>query len=186
MTVKEIIIRALKFAGREDVAEKAERGEDFESEEEQALETMTYCFNAVEDELARYYFPLVHEENITATEGKFPFTLFAFKPVKILSVSAFGKEVNYDKTATHLIVDAPQIRVKYEYSPSKKSLSDECSFGDGIVSIKMLAAGSASEFSLINGEMKQAEFWESVYREEIDRVRKKQIVKIKLPPRRWA
>lgn len=185
MTVKEIIIRALKFAGREDIAEKAEKGFDLETEEEQSLEAMLYCFNAVEDELARFYFPLVFTEQRTAA-GKFAFADFTHKPVKILCVSAYGKEIKFEQTATHITCDAPVITVKYEYSPFKKSLSDSCSFDENLVTLKMLAAGSASEYCLINGEMKEAEFWESVYREEIDRVRRKKIADVKFPPRRWV
>lgn len=186
MKVKEIIIRAMKFVGREDVAAKVETDAALETEEAQELETMLYCYNAVEDELARGCLPLVFEEERAKAQGKFEFVYFTFKPVKILSVTAGGKEIKYEQSPSYLSADADLIRVKYEYSPEKKTLSDDCAFGDVKTDVRMLAAGAASEYSLINGEMKQAEFWENEYRRGIELIKRKKLAKAHFPSRRWV
>lgn len=185
MTIKDIILRALKYAGRDGLARSVETNANLTQDESQTVETMRYCVCAVEDELARYYFTLVYEEELTAIQGRYTFTNFKYRPIKILSVSANGKPIDYVQYTAYLTCDAPKISIKYEYAPSSKVLSNDSSFDEKVVSMKLIAAGATSEYFLINGEMKQAEFWESVYREEIDGVRRKKLAKLKFPPRRW-
>lgn len=58
MKVKDIIATALRFVGREEISRKISPVDDacdadLTDEEGEVIETMLYCFNSVEDELAR-------------------------------------------------------------------------------------------------------------------------------------
>ena len=59
MKVKEILIRAFGFLERSDIVSALSAGEDLEGEIKEAEQTLLYCYNAVENELARFYFPLI-------------------------------------------------------------------------------------------------------------------------------
>lgn len=87
MLVSDVIKAAFEFVGRADVAEAVSDGSYTENDEfSRAAECALHCYNAVEDELARGFFPLVKEEELTAEDGRIYYTSFAGTPVRILAV----------------------------------------------------------------------------------------------------
>ncbi len=184
MKIKDIVQRGMNYVGRTDVAELIKSEAEINGEAAEAVETMLYCVNAVENELARHYFPVVNTQTITSYNKKFEFTKFEKQPVKILSVTVNGEQKKYELFAAYLSCDAFTITVEYEFSPQKKQLNGECELGEKVTE-KMLAAGAVSEYCLINGEMRQAEFWDSVYRQEIERARRQQLKLPVIAPRSW-
>lgn len=186
MKVKDIILRALKYAGREDVAKAVSEDDITDGECAETVETLLYCFCAVEDELARFYFPVAARESFSSFSGKYEFGKFAHRPVRIVSVTSGGKEVKYELFPTYLKADAFSVDIEYEYSPSKKTIGEDSEFSEDTVSEKMLAAGTASEYCLICGEMSLAEYFEKVYRREIEVLSRKSLSGVRFPPRRWV
>ena len=190
MKVKDIIVTALRFVGREDISKKLASGEDdgveLTDEESEVVETLLYCFNSVEDELARCYIPLETTENLSSENGVYNFADFSLRPVKIISVKSNGKPVKYSVTALSLITDCAEITVEYGYAPLKKGLTGDSEFSSVFANEKLVAAGTASEFCLIDGEAQLAQTWESVYRGEIETLQRTRLSGLHLPPRRWV
>ena len=193
MKVKDIIMAACRFVGREDIAEQLfyveEEYEDdieFTDEQREVYDTLMYCFNAVEDELARNYIPIETEETMSSENGVYDFADFSLKPVKIISVKSGGKPVKYSQTAFSLTADCAEITVKYGYAPVKKGLFGDSEFSPYLLSEKLVAAGVASEYCLIHGEGQRAQTWESVYRGEIEALQRTRLSGLRLPPRRWV
>lgn len=211
MKVKDIIMRALVFAGRDDVAKALEdkeavggeenedieavSGEENEENEEETtaesefndeIRTALLCFNAVEDELARHYIPLVMTEKFSSHSGEIEFTEFSERPVKILSVKNAAVKCNFEILPEKIKTCAGEITVEYNYAPRPKGLDDESVYPEALASISLLAAGTASEFCLISGDAGAANVWETKYRREIDCVQRKKFSGAKLPPRRWV
>lgn len=182
MKVKDILIRALKYAGREDAADELTKGEVTDCKE--AVETALYCFNAVEDEVARNYFPLVREDSLLNVKGSFAYTQFTRVPKRILLVSDGGGEIKFTQTSDGIKADSVAVTVRYEYLPVKKEVEDDSEFFGEHADEKLFAAGTASEFCLINGDVSQADYFESVYRSRIDALRIKGLAAF--PPRRWV
>lgn len=169
-----------------DTLEEGDAPAEFTDEEQEVLETLLYCFNAVEDELARKYFPLRTEEVLYSDNGVYPFSGFKLRPVKIISVKSGGKNLKFTQTAQYLFVNGHEITVAYDYSPLKKGVDDESEFSSIAVNERLVAAGTASEYCLLDGEAKLAETWESVYRNEIESIQRTRFEGLRLPPRRWA
>ena len=186
MKIKEIVLTALRLLGRGDAASALENGETLSDEATRTADSLLYCVNAVIDALARYYFPLVHKEQLNLFSGKVNFSQFAFRPVKILSVTANGKKINFKVYPQYLTADGEYIEVEYEYSPDKKGLDDNCDYAGFNVSERLIADGAVAEFCILNGEVSEAEYWEGEYRREIDRARAKYRKGAKIPPRRWV
>lgn len=186
MKVKDIIIRAMRFIGREDLAVKLENSQPLYGDDAETENTLLYCVNAVEDELARNYFVLQHSELLYSVNGKYPYTSFTHIPVKILNVYRDGKAADYNVQYEYLECAENKITVEYRYVPQKKTLSGDSGFDGLTVSEKLIASGAASEYYLINGAMQESELWESKYREEIDRAQRKLGKKNDIPPRRWV
>lgn len=197
MKVKDIIAAALRFVGREDISRKlinrtadgeddSADAEEFTAEEREVIDTLLYCFNSVEDELARCYIPLRTEETMSSGNGVYDFADFKLRPVKIIAVKSGGKSVKYSLDARRLVADSNEITVEYGYAPLKKGLDDDSEFSSLFANERLVAAGTASEFCLIDGEAKLAGTWESVYRGEIENVQRTRLSSLRLPPRRWV
>lgn len=199
---------ALKYLCRDDLLEKlnaqaeeveeAEDGEEVEESAESAeiaagptyaedeIQTLLYCVNAVEDELARYYFPLKKSEALQSATGEYPFESFEKRPLRILGVTADGKKTEFESLIGGIRCDKTEICVQYEYSPYKKDLDGESEYDGVTVGANLIAKGAASEFCLIRGETSCAELWESKYRQEIDLAQKSCKTGCAVPPRRWV
>lgn len=186
MKVEDIIKYALTFAGRDDVARAIENGEMDESAYDE-MRTAVLCFNAVEDELARYYFPLKTEEKFITASGEIEFEDFAERPIKILSVKCGSKECEFEVLPDRLKTRAGVITIEHYYAPKRKELSGVSEYTDSAISMSLIAAGTASEYCLLSGDAIAAGVWEAKYRREIDTVlRNNKHSGVKIPPRRWV
>lgn len=188
MTIREVIIGALRRIGREDIAHDLEEGGEPAGENAEVVTTLLYCVNAAEDELARYYFPLKHTEHFSSEDNTFPFSRFSRTPVKILGVKSGRGEVKYkvygDGIDVGITADEKEIDVTYFYTPKKKTMDENSEYG-ALFDGKITELGAASEYCLLAGETALAEVWETRYREAIDRARRKWEASAYIPPRRW-
>ena len=185
MKVKDIILHALRFAGRDDVICAIDE-DDFTEEQCEAMKTALLCFNAVEDELARRYLPLVTTEKFFSENGEIEFTAFSERPLKIKSVKNPVGECGFEVTPHKLKTCAGEVTVEYNFAPQPKEMEDECVYTEAQASIALLAAGTAAEFCLISGDAGAANVWETKYRREIDFFQRKKCSGTKIPPRRWV
>ncbi len=185
MKVKDVIISALNILGRSGLAASLADGDELTAEERETVDTLLYCFNATEDEVARNYMPLFAREELSSPDGEYFYASFINPPVKIKRVTAAGAAAEYELFPQYMAVNAKKITVEYEYAPSKKRLEGSSDFG-GEVGEYLLALGAASEYCLINGEIEEAELWENKYRREIDRAQRKLPSCGSVPPRRWV
>ena len=172
MLVSDIVKTALSLVGREDAAAAIDGGEyEADSSLLQAVRTMLYCANAVEDELARGAFPLEREEVLNAVNGRIYYVNFYRTPVKILSVKSGDKKIAYKMSLEYLETNGRNPTIKYIYCPEKKELDGESEYDGYPVGERLLAYGAAAEYCLIEGAFEEAENWEKRYREEVERVR---------------
>ena len=185
MKVKDVIVSALNILGCAELAAALNSGSTLTAEESETVNTLLYCFNAVEDELARKYMPLNDSETLSSSNGEYYFASFLHAPVKINKVTAGGKSVDYELFTQYMRVNEQKITVEYEYAPSKKKLEGNSDFGYK-AGEHLLALGAAAEYCLINGEVEAAELWESKYRKEIDTAQSRLQSGGTIPPRRWV
>ena len=185
MQVSDVIISALNLLGRNELSKALSENAELDEEGTETVNTLLYCYNAVEDELARKYVPLNAKEDLTSYSGKFYYKDFAHPPVKIKRVLSGGNEIDYQLLTEYMAVNATKITVEYEFAPSKKQLDGVSDFGLEI-SEHLLALGMAAEYCLINGEIEAAELWESKYRSQIDFAQSRLPSCKSLPPRRWV
>ena len=185
MEVKELIISALNILGRGDLAVQLSGGGELDGEGLETVNTLVYCFNAVEDEVARKYLPLTAKEELSSSNGKFNYTDFSHSPVKIKSVLAGGDAAEFELLPQYIAVNAKKITVEYDYAPSKKQLNGQSDFG-AEVGGRLFALGMAAEYCLVNGEIEAAELWEKKYRDSIDAVQSALPAGGVIPPRRWV
>lgn len=184
MKVRDIIASALTLLGRAELASALSAGAVAEGDKD-TVDTLLYCFNAVEDELARNYIPLVCREELSSNDKKYYFFVFTHQPVRIKKILCGGKEVEYGIYSDYIYVDAPTIDVEYEYVPNRKKIDGNSDFGDR-VGMYVLALGMAEEYSYINGEAEAGDIWKARYRDRIDDIQRELPECAHIPPRRWV
>lgn len=151
----------------------------------EVIETLLYCFNAVEDELARKYIPLVTGEELYSSDDKFYYYDFSEYPIKIKSVKVDGKKVGFEVLTRYMVVKGKKIEVEYEYAPARKGLDDNSDYDENVGEY-LIALGMAAEYAVINGEAEMADRWEKQYRAQLDGVQRSLKVCAHIPPRRWV
>lgn len=184
MIVKDIIVSSLNLLGRRDLAETLENGVVTDAEGRETVNTLLYCFNAVEDELARKYLPLNAREEVASPNGQFEYVRFKHQPVRINRVTVDGADAEYELFPKYMQVNSKRIVVEYDYAPFKKELENESEYGYQ-AGENLLALGAVAEYCLINGEIEASELWEKKYRQAIDLAQKKLPAGGYIMPRRW-
>ena len=184
MKVKDVIISALHMLGRNDIADALSNGNALDKEATDTVDTLLYCFNATEDEVARKYLPLKCTDTVISVDGKYKYSIFLHSPIKFTRVLVDGKDAEYETFPKYMLVNSNRITVEFEYAPSKKKIDDDSEYG-AEVGETLLALGAAAEYCLINGEIEMAELWEAKYRKQIDLAQKSLPCGGTIPPRRW-
>lgn len=185
MKVKDVVVSALNIIGRSELADSLLNGQEISAGDAEVINTLLYCFNATEDEVARKYVPLTYREELSSQSGSFYFAAFVHAPVKLKSVTAGGAEISYEVFPEYLKAVAKKITVEYEYAPTKKKIDGTSDFGTEVGEY-LLALGAAAEYCLINGEVEAAQLWEKKYRAAIDGAQSKLPAGFNIPPRRWV
>lgn len=185
MKVKDILISALKLISRSDIADKLESNGELTAEESETLNTLLFCYNAVENEVALNYVSLTFTETISSSTGEFFFSVFTHMPYRIKKVISDGKEISFETNARYMYADTNKATITYDYAPTKKSVDMNSEFGM-LVGEMLLAYGTAAEYCVISGEIEAADIFESKYRSELDVVRSSGRTSGYLPPRRWV
>ena len=172
MLVSDVIKAAFEFVGRADVAEAVSDGSYTENDEfSRAAECALHCYNAVEDELARGFFPLVKEEELTAEDGRIYYTSFAGTPVRILAVISDKGQIGYRICPKYIEVKDGTYTVRYTCCPAKKQMDSASDYSGYPVGERLMAYGVAAEYCLICGNFEEIECWENRYKDEIERLR---------------
>jgi len=181
--IREVLSLAAENLGREDL--KAEI-DDLAGDPEGELKSLLRCYRLVENEIALDYFPLKCTETVTLQNGAVEYAVFRHSPVRILRVTAAGRDVPFCTDALSLSVetDIPSVTVHYCYVPDAGEWTGDVPFG-GAVSARLLSFGIACEFCLGAGQYSDAAMWEKRYREALQAAN---IVRRKLGmrSRRWV
>ncbi|MDE6373955.1 MAG: hypothetical protein K2L72_05590 [Clostridia bacterium] len=184
MKVKEIICETMRLIGREDAADELESGLPTDGAARLKRALLTYL-NAVLDELARGYFPLDTEEEMSSENGVYAFAGFLKGPLKINRVTDGKNSIEWRISPDYLHTNAKNVTVYYEYAPPVLGEDDEFFYPVFAVSARLVEYGMAAEYFLVAGDGSAYSAWESKYRGEIENLLSKSSVRGRIPPRRW-
>lgn len=184
MKVKEVICRTMRMVGREDAADELE-GDEPAAEAVRLKRAFLTYLNAVLDELARGYFPLDTQEEMTSESGDYAFADFLKGPIKINRVTDGEKLIEWHISPNYLHTNAKKITVYYEYSPPVLAEDDDFFYPVFAVSERLVGYGMAAEYFLVSGDGAGYAAWEEKYRNEIENLLSRSSVRGRIPPRRW-
>lgn len=185
MQVKNVICEALRLVGRDDAADAISGNKTLTDEVSRLKRACLTYLNAVLDELARGYFPLLTSEELETDEGDIDFGEFCYKPIEIKRITVDGKDVEWHISPDYLHVDAETVTVYYAYTPDELSEYSEFFYPDFAVGERLVEYGIAAEYFLVLGDASSSAAWENKYRNEIENLLSHSKVKGRIPPRRW-
>lgn len=170
MTVKDVLKTTALVLGREDVCNYLENpstdvGEDTLS----TINVLVRLLNLVVSELSGTYIPLAKTEDITPIDNKIYFSELSENALKIKKVlSPLGKEIAFSFYPEYIVVNSGStVSVQYEYLPANLDLEDKVGYSESQVPKRVLAYGTAAEFSITEGSFSKAVMWHERYVEEI-------------------
>ncbi len=186
MTVKEVICAALRLAGRDDAAEAIDGGETLTAEYQRTKNAFLAYLNSVLDELARAYFPLEYEQEVSFADGRKPLSSFPRRIIRIKKVTVGGKPAEWRISSGYLCVGAESAVVVYEYAPDALGENDTFTYPVYAVGEKLAEYGMVAEHYLVLGCAEESRLWEERYRQEIEAILCRSTVRNRIPPRRWV
>lgn len=188
MTVNEVICKALRLVGRDDVANAVSSGDDDELTAEYARIKRAFLayYNSVLCELSRGYFPLERQDDVVCREGGFALSALPFKPVKIKKVVYEEKNLPFTLSEGYVRTCASgTVAVVYDYFLDEAAATDEFCYPFPGVDENMITFGMAAEYRLVNGEPDEAALWENKYRSEIEALISRGTERRRVPARSW-
>lgn len=173
---------AASSAGSTETAASATAAEKIAEEREDMLRV----YNMITEELSCEYFPLYHEQTLTAQNGKIKLSSLKYPPLKIVSVreETSGKPVNYGFSGGAITVESKNgVVIKYTYAAQESAETDDFIFTPAPGKF-VVAYGMAAQLCLENALTGEADIWQNKYDSAIrGRVAERRTLKIK--PRRW-
>ncbi len=181
--VKDAVLEAAKYAGVEKEVASYLDG-SFSSLGEEAACLLLSCFQAVENELARDYLPLLAEDELVTATGVVEYAALEKAPARVLCVEdEWGNSQKYKLFPSFLKTKAGKVKIIYAYAPSRKELEGESDYKTG-VSLQLFAYGMAAEYFLVTGETESASAWDKKYKDAVRAAYRVQPCK-RLRSRRW-
>lgn len=184
MTVKDIIKLVCEFVGEREILYKLEDGGDLTEREQEKVNTMTRCFNLVNQEIASDYLPFITKETLNGKNSVINFADLQKTVIHIIEVkNRLGMSLQFRLFPDFVEVAGKAKTVVYSYLPDELSFDSTVEMLCGL-SARVYAYGVASEYLLIDGVSEDAEIWEERFKQSLFVLSRKRGEHV-LPKRRW-
>lgn len=150
------------------------------------LKLLKDCAEFVLNQLATDYLPLKKTEKVFSEDGTIPYGEFSRDMLEAVRVKdGYGCDVRFSHLPDGLFVkERGEMEVTYFYRPGEKTFFDEAETGSCRVSARVIALGTAAEYSFVCGLFEEAQLWDGRFKDSLKiALRKKGAVSLKA--RRW-
>lgn len=182
MKVKDIIIKACDFVGKDDLASALLAGTELSDEVIALQDKMVKCFNLIREEIASEYQPILQVENFVVKNFKLELNSFSNDVLEIYSIKdRYGRNVHYKIFDGYIFVCGKEVEVIYSTPAKQLTIDDD--FTSSLPE-RIFAYGVAREYYFINNLYEDANIWEERFKGSLQiMLRRKSEVKV--PRRSW-
>ena len=160
MTIKEIIKISATLLGREKVIKHLDGASEQDSETLTTVDCLTRCANIVISEIAFNYIPMLKEERARVQDGKIIIEDLTEKFAGVENVlSINGTPLKFKTNATHISVNADEVKILYKYIPSNYGLTDTIGYTANQISTVAIAYGVVAEYLLTERAFSESVLW---------------------------
>lgn len=182
MKVKDVIVKACDFIGKDELASNLITGAEVPEENLALQQKLVKCFNLIREEIASEYQPILHVEKFIVKNFKLELSSFENEVVEIYSIKdRFGRNVHYKIFDGYIFVCGKDVEVIYSTIAQELEINDEFSSN---LPERIFAYGVAREYFFLSGLYEDANIWEERFKGALQiMLRRKSEVKV--PRRSW-
>ena len=182
MKVKDIVVKACDFVGKDDLANALREGQDLSADFTALQNKLIKCFNLVREEIASEYQPLMQVEKFVVKNFKLEMSAFSKDVLEIYSIKdRYGRNVHYKIFDDYIFVCGKDVEVIYSTPASQLSIDDDFSSN---LPERVFAYGVAREFFFLNGLYEDANMWEDRFKGSLQILLRRKS-EVRMPRRSW-
>lgn len=182
MKVKDVILKACDFIGKDDLSLVLSSSAQLSDEQQVLSDNLVKYFNLVRQEIANEFQPIMQAERFTVKNFKLSFSDFSKSVQEIYAVKdKFGRNVNYKIFEDYIFVCGKDVEVIYSSAPEELSLEGELSSN---LPERIFAYGVAREYYFIHNLYEDANIWEGRFKGALEIMLRRKS-EIRIPQRRW-
>lgn len=188
MTTKQVLENAAIFLGKEELLDCAyftNSNEEISEDVKKDLDLLLKCLNFIVNEISTDYLPILKQKQVTFTNNEFDIKELDTNIYKIIKVEdKFGKNIKFKYIQGKINANVINAVVTYSAFATKCDLDGDVEDFNGIMPDRVLAYGTAMEYSFINSLYDDATIWESRYKNALLVLSQKKHNMV-MPKRRW-
>ena len=182
MKVKDAIIKACDFVGKDELALSLKNSQTLTQQQDELCNRLVSYFNLIRQEIAQCYQPNLQAEIFAVKNFKLEFSKFSKPLQEIYSIKdKFGRNVNYKVFDGYVFVCAKEVEVIY--SSDVEPLALESEFFSQLPE-RVFAYGIAREYFFVENLYEDANVWEGRFKGALEIMTRRKS-EIRIPQRRW-
>ncbi len=188
MTTKQVLELAVTFLGKEDLLDCpyfSNENRQLTSDEEKDLNFLTRCLNLIISEVTCDYLPIYKQKEITFDNNMVNLSDISSNVFRIISLKdEFSNNIRFKIIDGKIIANVQNATIIYTKTADEATLDGNLNELQNIISARVLAYGTAMEYSYISELFDDAAIWEQRYKNALLSLSHKKHNVI-LPKRRW-
>lgn len=188
MTTKQVLELTVTFLGKEELLDCSYftgEQEEISDDEQKELDFLLRCLNLIISEITIDYLPIYKQKKVTFVDNKLDLSDISTNIFRIVSIKdEFENNVRFKIVDGQVISNAKTAVITYSVQASECTLNGEIQDLENIVPARVLAYGTAMEYSFISQLNDDATVWESRYKNALLSLSHKKHNMI-MPKRRW-
>ena len=188
MKTKQVLELCAIFLGKEDLLSCSyftESEEEINEENQKDLNTLLRCLNLITSEISTDYLPIYKTKSINFVDNICHLEDVDENIYQIVKLEdEFGSEIRFKIIGNDLKANANTCQITYTSFATKTTLDGDVETFSNQMSARVLAYGTAMEYSFINSLYDDASVWESRYKNGLLSISQKKH-NLVMPKRRW-
>ncbi|MBO5884350.1 MAG: hypothetical protein J6Q51_00975 [Clostridia bacterium] len=188
MTTKQVLENVAVFLGKEELLDCAyftNTNEEIPEDIQKDLNLMLRCLNFIVNEIATDYLPVLKQKSVMFVDNCLDIKEVDTNIYKIIKIeNKNGEVVKFNYTNGCIKSKVTEAIITYSSFPEKADLNGEVENFNNMMTDRVLAYGTAMEYSFVNSLYDDATVWESRYKNALLVLSQKKHNLI-MPKRRW-
>lgn len=188
MTTKQVLLLTATFLGKEELLSCPYfTGEEQEisADDKKELELLNRCLNLIVGEIATEYIPIYKTKIVCFKNNELPLNEVDDNIYQIAKIEdEYGQSVKFKIFDDKIRANAENVTITYTAFAEKCDLDGKVETFNGRMPDRVLAYGTAMEYSFISSLYDDATIWESRYKNSLLVISQKKH-NIVMPKRRW-
>ena len=188
MTTKQVLELTVTFLGKEDLLDCSYfTGENAQitNDEQKELDFLLRCLNLIIGEITIDYLPIYKQKNIVFLDNKIDLDDISSDIFRIVSIKdEFGSNIRFKVIDGKIFANAKNATITYSVQAQNCTLDGNINDLENLVPARVLAYGTAMEYSFISQLTDDATVWENRYKNALLSLSHKKHNMV-MPKRRW-